>query len=85
MRHEIEEFSRISRANQFRQFVNEFCKTEIAFEDNALLIKFIFNNPDIPNLDPERAFKDKVLRFLRLFNIEEFDESEAVQFVFKRK
>ncbi|MHA1686931.1 MAG: hypothetical protein ACTSYD_11105 [Candidatus Heimdallarchaeaceae archaeon] len=70
---EIEEFSRISRANQFRQFINEFCKTEIAFEDNTLLIKFIFDNPNIPNLDPERAFKDKVLRFLRLFNVEKFD------------
>lgn len=66
---EIEEFSRISRANQFRQFVNEFCKSAIAFEDDTFIIKFIFDNNDIANLDPERAFRDKALRFLNLFNI----------------
>lgn len=66
---EIEEFSRISRANQNRQYVNEFCTTEITNLDDCFQIDFIFNNSQITNLDPERAFKDKCKRFLTVFNV----------------
>lgn len=78
---EIEEFSRISRANQNRQYINEFCKTNIYHENGILNIDFIFDNDKIDYLDPEVAFKSKAKRFLQLFNIDELDE----RFMFKMK
>lgn len=72
---EIEEFSRISRANQNRQYVNEFCKTDIYTKDGCLQVDFIFDNTHIDNLDPERAFKDKCRRFLTLFKISKLSEN----------
>ncbi|UJG43306.1 MAG: hypothetical protein K9W46_13150 [Candidatus Heimdallarchaeum endolithica] len=78
---EIEEFSRISRANQFRQYVNEFCSSSIFFSDNCLTINFIFDNPNIPDLNPELAFKGKANRFLDLFDISEFQEDLSVKFI----
>jgi hypothetical protein len=72
---ELEEFSRISRANQNRQYINEFCKSNIYVENGFLNIDFIFDNTQIDNLDPERAFKGRCKRFLTLFNISELDES----------
>ncbi|WBW94857.1 hypothetical protein [Oceanirhabdus sp. W0125-5] len=76
---ELEEFSRISRANQNRQFINEFCKSNIYTEDGYLIIDFIFNNKDIDNLDPEMAFKGRCKRFLTLFNIPELDEDLKIK------
>jgi hypothetical protein len=71
---ELEEFSRISRANQNRQYINEFCKSNIYAEDGYLNIDFTFDNIQIDNLDPERAFKGRCKRFLTLFNISHLDE-----------
>lgn len=72
---ELEEFSRISRANQNRQFISEFCKTELYAEGNTLNINFIFDNVNIPNLDPEKAFKGRCNRLLTLFDIPNLDEN----------
>jgi len=72
---ELEEFSRISRANQNRQYINEFCKSNIYCEGDYLNIDFTFDNTEIDNLDPERAFKGRCKRFLTLFNISELDDN----------
>lgn len=72
---ELEEFSRISRANQNRQYINEFCKSNIYTKDGYFNIDFTFDNTQIDNLDPERAFKGRCKRFLTLFNISELDEN----------
>ncbi|MDV3427905.1 MAG: hypothetical protein LIR50_12915, partial [Bacillota bacterium] len=61
---ELEEFSRISRANQSRQYISEFCKTDIYVEDGVFNIDFIFDNEELDNLDPEKAFKGRCRRFL---------------------
>lgn len=66
---EIEEFSRISRANQNRQFIEEFCKTSIDVVDGCLEIAFVFDNAEIDNLNPEMAFKSRCKRMLSLMNI----------------
>ncbi len=71
---ELEEFSRISRANQNRQYINEFCKTSLYVEEDTLHIDFIFDNEDIEHLDPERAFKGRCKRFLTLFDIPNLDD-----------
>lgn len=71
---ELEEFSRISRANQNRQYVDEFCSTDVSMKDNCLMIDFIFDNKELPNLDPERAFKDKCNRLLSIIDIRKFDK-----------
>ena len=39
---ELEEFSRISRANQNRQYINEFCKSNIYCEEGFMNIDFTF-------------------------------------------
>lgn len=72
---ELEEFSRISRANQNRQYINEFCKSSIYVEDGCFNTDFIFDNTQIDNLDPEKAFKGRCKRFLTLFNISELDKN----------
>lgn len=66
---EIEEFSRISRANQNRQFINEFCKTTMDYIDGVFVLNFVFDNMEIDNLDPERAFKGRCKRMLTLMDI----------------
>jgi len=66
---ELEEFSRISRASQNREYVEEFCDTALYMEDGWLNIKFEFNNSDLDNLDPEISFKGRCKRFLTLFDI----------------
>lgn len=66
---ELEEFSRISRASQNREYVEEFCDTALFMEDDWLNIVFEFNNTNLDNLDPERAFKGRCKRFLSLFDI----------------
>lgn len=71
---ELEEFSRISRANQNRQYVNEFCKTDIYVKDEILNIDFIFDNENIKNLNPEQAFKGRCKRFLSLFDLSRLED-----------
>ena len=77
---EIEEFSRISRANQFRQFVNEFCKTDVSVKDGYLSIDFIFDDENVADLNPEIAFVDKCKKFLRIFDISHLEEEIKVRF-----
>ncbi len=71
---EIEEFSRISRANQNRQFINEFCKTTIEYISGVFVLNFVFDNMEIDNLDPERAFKGRCKRMLTLMDIANLNE-----------
>ena len=77
---EIEEFSRLSRANQFRQFINEFCKTDIGVENGYLKIDFIFDDPNVAELDPEISFKDKCMKFMSFFDIENLNEDIKIKF-----
>ena len=67
---ELEEFSRISRASQNREYVKEFCDTSLEMDDEGWFnIDFVFSNTNLDNLDPERAFKGRCKRFLSLFNV----------------
>jgi len=66
---ELEEFSRISRASQNREYIEEFCDTALYMEDGWLNIDFEFNNANLDNLDPEISFKGRCKRFLSLFDI----------------
>lgn len=66
---EIEEFSRISRANQNRQFIDEFCKTSLEFNDGCFEATFVFDNDALEDLNPEMAFKGRCKRLLKLFDI----------------
>lgn len=68
---ELEEFSRISRASQNREYVKEFCDTRLYMEDGWLNIEFEFTNATLDNLDPEISFKGRCKRFLALFDIPE--------------
>lgn len=76
---ELEEFSRVSRANQNRQFVNEFCKSNIYIENSYLNIDFTFDNSNIEGLDPEKAFKGRCKKFLTLFDIPKLEESLKIK------
>ena len=71
---ELEEFSRISRASQNREYVEEFCDTALFMEDGWLNVVFEFNNTNLDNLDPEISFKGRCKRFLSLFDIPNLDE-----------
>ncbi|MCR5753990.1 MAG: hypothetical protein K6G30_04125 [Acetatifactor sp.] len=71
---ELEEFSRISRASQNREYVEEFCDTALYMEDGWLNVVFEFNNANLDNLDPEISFKGRCKRFLSLFDIPNLDE-----------
>jgi len=71
---ELEEFSRISRASQNREYVEEFCDTALSMKDGWLNIVFEFNNTNLDNLDPEISFKGRCKRFLSLFDISNLDE-----------
>ncbi len=77
---EIEEFSRISRADQYRQFVNEFCKTDFGVKDGVLNIDFIFDDENVVGLDPEITFKDKCRRFTSVFNTRNLAEHLKIRF-----
>lgn len=66
---ELEEFSRISRASQNREYVKEFCDTRLYMEDGWLNIIFEFSNASLDNLNPEISFKGRCKRFLTLFDI----------------
>ncbi|MBR5760411.1 MAG: hypothetical protein IKX87_00130 [Lachnospiraceae bacterium] len=71
---ELEEFSRISRASQNREYVEEFCDTALYMEDGWLNVVFEFNNDKLDNLDPEISFKGRCKRFLSLFDIANLDK-----------
>lgn len=66
---EIEEFSRISRANQNRQFIDEFCKTSLEYNEGCFEASFVFDNDSLDDLNPEMAFRGRCKRFLKLFDI----------------
>lgn len=76
---ELEEFSRVSRANQNRQFVSEFCKSSIYIEAGYLNVDFTFDNSSIEGLDPEVSFKGKCNRFLILFDIPNLEENLKIK------
>jgi hypothetical protein len=76
---ELEEFSRISRANQNRQYINQFCKTDLYAQEDWLCIDFIFDNQEIENLNPEIAFRGRCKRFLSLFDIPDLDDSIKIR------
>jgi hypothetical protein len=77
---DIEEFSRISRANQYRQFVNEFCKTDLNVKDGWLLIDNIFEDETVVGLDPEIHFRDKCKKFMRIFEIRNLADHIKIRF-----
>ncbi|MFX1538483.1 MAG: hypothetical protein ACFFDI_30190 [Promethearchaeota archaeon] len=77
---EIEEFSRISRANQYRQFINEFCKTAVGMENGYLCIDFVFDDQNIDDLNPEISFRDKCKKFLKIFDIPNLDPDLKIRF-----
>ncbi|NHJ04391.1 MAG: hypothetical protein EAX90_06180 [Candidatus Heimdallarchaeota archaeon] len=77
---EIEEFSRISRADQYRQFVNQFCKTDIRMNNSWLEIDFIFDDKNIAGLNPEITFRDKCKKFLKIFDIPNLCENLKIRF-----
>jgi len=76
---ELEEFSRISRANQNRQYINQFCRTDLYAKDGWLCVDFIFDNQEIENLNPETAFVGRCKRFLTLFDIPNLDKSIKIR------
>ena len=76
---ELEEFSRISRASQNREYVEEFCDTALYMEDGWLNVVFEFNNTNLDNLDPEISFKGRCKRFLSLFNVAHLDENLKIR------
>lgn len=76
---ELEEFSRISRASQSREYVEEFCSTDLYMEDGWFTVDFTFDNDELDNLDPKRAFKGRCKRFLTLFSISMLDENLKIR------
>jgi len=77
---EIEEFSRISKANQYSQFINEFCKTGLGVENNWLKIDFIFDDQAVVGLNPEITFKDKCRKFMNIFEIRNLSDNIKIKF-----
>ncbi len=76
---ELEEFSRISRASQNRQYVNEFCTSRLRMDGDVLVMDFIFDRGDPDVLRPELFFRGKSERFLNLFDIPRLDPNLNVQ------
>lgn len=70
---ELEEFSRISRADQNRQFIDEFCKTAFENSKGCFTVSFVFDNHNLENLNPEMAFRGRCRRLLKLFDIPNLD------------
>ena len=64
----------------FRQFINEFCKTEISAENGWLNIDFIFEDDNVADLDPEITFKDKCRRFMNVFDITNLSDDIKIRF-----
>ncbi|MCK8058384.1 MULTISPECIES: hypothetical protein [unclassified Fusibacter] len=76
---ELEEFSRISRANQNRQYISELCKSAIYMEEDLFCVDFVFDNEDIPNVDPEFAFKGRCKKMLSIFDIPNLDKDLKIR------
>lgn len=76
---ELEEFSRISRASQNREYVKEFCDTALYMEDGWLNVVFEFGNDQLDNLDPEISFKGRCKRFLNLFDVKGMSENLKIR------
>jgi len=68
---EMEEFSRISRAGRSRDFVKEFCRTEIDYDEDVLKLGYIFEKNDETDINPLFFFKEKCKRFLSIINFDE--------------
>ena len=77
---EIEDFSRISRANQYRTFVNQTCKCELNMINDCICIDFIYDDDNIDDLDPSFAFKDKCRKFIRVFDIPNLTDNISIRF-----
>lgn len=71
---ELEEFSRISRASQSREYVEEFCTSELYMDGGWFCVDFAFHNEKLDSLDPAKAFRGRCKRFLSLFDIPKLDE-----------
>lgn len=78
---EIEEFSRISRANLSRKYINEFCKTHLSVESRTIVVKFIFDKEDLPIIDPEKFFINKCKRFLTLFDVANLGDNFGIKII----
>ncbi len=78
---ELEEFSRISRADHKRKFVEQFCRTELDLKGKWFEIKFIFAEGDPAHLNPEIFFRDKVKRFLQVFAINDLGENFWIRLI----
>ncbi|WBW99206.1 hypothetical protein [Oceanirhabdus sp. W0125-5] len=76
---EIEEFSRITKGNKNREFINEFCKTQMYADEEFMNIDFIFDNKKIQGLDPKRAFKERCKILLRKFDISNLKENLKIR------
>ena len=76
---ELEEFSRISRASQNREYVKEFCDTRLYMEDGWLNIEFTFSNTSLDNLDPEISFRGRCKRFLTLFDVRQLSPNLKIR------
>ncbi|KZL92659.1 hypothetical protein [Clostridium magnum] len=83
---EIEEFSRISRANKNREFVDDYCKTQISSDGEWFNIDFTFNNT-ANFINPEISFIHRSKRFLMLFDIKNLDKNIKIRMrcIVKRK
>lgn len=82
---ELEEFSRISRANKNREYVEQYCKTDLYFKDGWLNINLIFDNDNIGEFKPELAFKFRCKRFLDLIDIQNLSENLKIRIKFTVK
>ncbi len=76
---ELEEFARLTRANQNRQFVLESCQTDLCYSEEWLSITFIFDRADLTHLNPEISFKSRCKRFLSLFDIPHLEENVRIR------
>lgn len=79
---ELEEFSRISRANKNREYVEQYCKTDLCYTDGWFNIKLIFDNKNIGEFNPELAFKMRCKRFLDLIDVENLSENLKIRIRF---
>ena len=62
-----------------RQFIHEFCKSAIYFKNGEINIDFIFDNENMKNLDPEKAFKGRCKKFLTVFYINKLDKDLKIR------
>ncbi len=78
---ELEEFSRVSRASQNRQYVDEFCGTALDADDGWLVATFRFDRGDPAVIKPELFFRGKAARFLSLFDVPRLDPEFRLRLV----